>query len=296
MCQKNQERIRKIVNNTDLCVLDSIEKIRSIAIKEHSNYVYRGLSRDDQLFPTILRNIPKAVDNNIRLYERKIYEDYCKYSIQYLPYYAYPEDFLASAQHYGLPTRLLDWTSNFNIALFFACSDNTIDSYIIKAKKEYIIDSLLQFPTDTSSCQPLDNRLRLLFNNMDYFDNETKKGNIYSQKPQYGQEYIIKTIQKSVKDNSMCFLKTHDANPRIVAQQGLFEFCKIKPNSTIEQIKSEHLQRLNNTISSMYKIPQKQKLEFMSYLKSIGITSASIFLDLENICKFIKDDNKNFGQ
>lgn len=31
------------------------------------------------------------------------------------------EDIIALAQHYGVPTRMLDWTYNFNIALYFSC-------------------------------------------------------------------------------------------------------------------------------------------------------------------------------
>lgn len=84
-------------------------------------YLFRGQPDDSDLIPKLARlNLP-----NILGIEQILLEEFSR---EALPYLERPInntwDILAMAQHHGLPTRLLDWSTNPLVALWFAVREN----------------------------------------------------------------------------------------------------------------------------------------------------------------------------
>lgn len=97
-------------------VTQFVEAIRHIAINDQTELFFRGhADRDYVAEPAIFRN-KEHLKNEKHLFNDMItqcpeeFKD-CQYTFEYL----------VKMQHYGLPTRLLDITSNALVALYFAC-------------------------------------------------------------------------------------------------------------------------------------------------------------------------------
>lgn len=110
------------------------------SLGELMNYVdgftdlcYRGQSNSSWgLVPTIFRNIAK-LDRPLRRkeiisicqYERDIYREFTQKARRFSSEYSTVDwhsdwEVLCLAQHFGTPTRLLDWTKNLAVAILFA--------------------------------------------------------------------------------------------------------------------------------------------------------------------------------
>lgn len=126
---------------------DKLNRIRS-------PYIYRGLSIFDYELKTSLNRLGGNFDE----LEFHLLRNFKKYSHQ--PEVANNTDWewLALAQHHGLPTRLLDWTYSPYVALHFATAeldkfdeDGIIWALKYEALKEYLPEKLKRVLTAVGS-------------------------------------------------------------------------------------------------------------------------------------------------
>lgn len=131
-------------------VITSFEQFHSVVLKHHeTNFIFRGQSNLDwELLPKVGR--PRfAARFSKSMTEQTILDSWKRYSQHHLTIQPVDEwDWLTLAQHHGLVTRLLDWTRNPLVALYFATENSDIETDVCV----YIMDYGNNiFPTNSAT-------------------------------------------------------------------------------------------------------------------------------------------------
>lgn len=233
--------------------------------------IFRGYSHEDEMFPNILRRENLPSEEIMLIYERKLLEKFEKYALSYVsPNNAI--DFLSCAQHYGLPTRLLDFTYNPFIALFFSLYNEKIDgdyySICVCNKENYQIMSNFDSPS-----------------RYDYYKIKKGKSTLdYVKEMSFSckiQNIFLKW--RGTQLNKIRAFEPNFSNIRITMQQGLF----VVPSRLTKE-------NFNNTLKTCtYKllIHKGMRDEALIFLDKLGFNSFKLMPDLASVCSSIKNNS-----
>ncbi|RZM25098.1 MAG: FRG domain-containing protein [Pedobacter sp.] len=166
-------------------------------------------------------------------------------------------DWLFLMQHYGVPTRLLDWTESPLTALYFAVSEESEDlDAALWALKPIELNKIANISTNERNFIPSFDDVEL-------------------------QNYSVQTLSSNTRNKlaPIATIATRNS-PRIQAQLGVFTIHHLD-NRSIEEF-------CNRDEITKYRIPAASKELIRKELNLLSITKFTLFPELASIGEILK--------
>ena len=263
---EKEETVPEVTSFLEFC---NLLKQRCSGDDAYLRYFFRGHSqKNKKLVPSVYRN------NNIKFETLMFHEAVRRNSYEFTTDMS-TFDQLVKMQHYELPTRLLDITTNPLVALYFACKEHEdIDG-------EFFIFSMMEEQIqyyDSDEICILSNLAKCPIESNFTREKERLVYNVQQDKHNFNGGDLNVGDTKKV----LCVLPKLN-NERIIRQQGAFFVFGMGDESKKQP--AELTDKPTKII-----ISAKSKKEILSDLQILGINEAVLFPETDKIMKQIKKE------